>query len=339
MKLTTNMSSTKKTFIIAEIGSNHNQDLQVALESITAAREAGADAVKFQSINIEKIYYRPDSSTKKLHQRIDLPESWHPILFEHANKEGVTFFSSATYLEAIDLLETLGTSLYKLASAQVGTFPQLVERVAALNKPTLLSTGLVNYSQLHQVIQYFAKHENDQYTILHCNSLYPPSPEQVQLDQMDIYRAMFQCPVGFSDHSMDIFVPLAAVAKGASVIEKHFVLDKRLPTPDAEVSITPDRFKSMVEGIRVIEKACTAQPRLEIEEEENIFKKKISTRLILKKDKRAGDVFTTGDFVYLRHHEGINCQQEPFVVSNFMAQQDIPKNIPLQWEHLKGRNN
>src|SRR5687767_7014684 len=131
-----------KTFIIAEIGSNHNQDKQLAFESIEAAKESGADAVKFQSLNVEKMYFNPSDDIKKLHKKIDLEESWHRELKEFSEKKELIFFSSPTYLSSVDLLESLDVVLYKLASAQIGTFPQLVRKVAGLGKPTIFSTGI-----------------------------------------------------------------------------------------------------------------------------------------------------------------------------------------------------
>jgi sialic acid synthase SpsE len=117
-----------RTFIIAEVGSNHCQDLKIAYESIDAAADAGADAVKFQSINLEKLYFKPSADTINLHKKIDLDESWHKLLKDYCDKKGIIFFSSPTYLDAIDILEEINISLYKLASAQIGTFPQLVKK-------------------------------------------------------------------------------------------------------------------------------------------------------------------------------------------------------------------
>ena len=146
-----------RTYVVAEIGSNHNQSLELALESIDAAADSGADAVKFQSLNVDKLYADPSDDIKALHAKIDLDESWHYRLSDHCKRTGITFFSSPTYLDSIRILEEIDVSLYKLASAQVGTFPQLINAVAALKKPTMLSTGIVTISELQKVLEILEK--------------------------------------------------------------------------------------------------------------------------------------------------------------------------------------
>ena len=137
-----------RAYVIAEIGSNHNQSLTLAYESIDAAVECGADAVKFQSIDIDQLYYQPSEKIKALHQKIDMEEKWHGLLSDYCQNKGITFFSAPTYLKAIDIMEEIDVPLYKLASAQIGTFPQLVEKVAATGKPVILSTGIVTTNEL-----------------------------------------------------------------------------------------------------------------------------------------------------------------------------------------------
>ncbi|ONF91998.1 N-acetylneuraminate synthase family protein [Leptospira santarosai] len=297
----------EKTFIIAEVGSNHCQDIQLAYETIDAAVEAGADAVKFQSIRIDKLYLNPSPETVALHKKIDLNESWHALLGDYCKKKNIIFFSAPTYLEAIDILEETDVQLYKLASAQVGTFPQLVERVAATGKPVILSTGLVNYGELENVIKLFRKKRNNKFIILHCNSIYPVSYERVHLPLMEVYKQMFQCIVGFSDHTSYIYGAIAAVSQGAKVIEKHFSLSRNLDSPDAPFAIEPSEFKSMVEGIRATELMITPNVRLEIEQEEGRFKQQIRTKLVLSKSKKSGDILQREDFKFLRSPNGIDC--------------------------------
>jgi len=150
----------KRTFIIADIGSNHKQDLQLAKDSIDAATEAGADAIKFQSIQLDELYLRPDIKTAEFVKKLEFPEEWHSVLKEYCNRRNVLFFSSPTYLRAVDLLEAVNVPLYKLASAQIGTFPQLVEKVAALQKPTIFSTGISNYEEIIRAVRIFKKYGN-----------------------------------------------------------------------------------------------------------------------------------------------------------------------------------
>lgn len=324
-----------KVFVIAEIGSNHNQSIELAYETIDAAKEAGADAVKFQSLDVNKLYINPSKEIIELHKRIDLPEEWHYLLQDYCTKKDIVFFSSPTYLESIDILEELNVPLYKLASAQIGTFPQLIEKVAALQKPTILSTGLVNYGDLEKVIQIFEKVGNDKYIILHCNSIYPTPFEKVHLPLMDTYQTMFDCIVGFSDHTTDIFAPIAAVARGAKVIEKHFAMSRSLPVPDAPFSLEPNELKHMIDGIRATEKMLLPNVRLNIDTEEQDFKTAIANRLVLNKDKNKGDILEENDFIFRRNREGVNCNELTFLLSNKKRYTtDVKKEELLQNNHI-----
>ncbi len=298
----------EKTFIIAEIGSNHAQSLKLAYETIDAAVECGANAVKFQSINIKELYYRPSKETIELHKKIDLDEGWHQPLKNYCDKKKITFFSSPTYLKAVDILEGINVQLYKLASAQIGTFPQIVEKVALTKKPVILSTGLVTKEELENVIRIFSKAGNDKFVILHCNSIYPTPYERVGLRLMEAYRKMFGCIVGFSDHTEGAATAIAAVALGAKVIEKHFVLKRNIDSPDAPLSMEPPEFKELVSGIRAAEAAVTEKLRTEIEPEERKFKERILYKLILKKNKKKNDPVSKNDFEYRRTSGGIDCR-------------------------------
>ena len=298
-----------RTYIIAEIGSNHNQSIKLAFESIDAAVECGADAVKFQSIDVGELYYQPSEQTKALHRKIDMAEEWHGLLSEYCRKKGITFFSAPTYLRAVDILEEINVPLYKLASAQIGTFPQIIERVAATGKPVILSTGIVTMKELKGVVDIFKRHNNDKFIILHCNSIYPTPYDKVHLNIMKQYRDEFNCIIGFSDHTPGIYIPIAATALGAKVIEKHFALDRTLPVPDAPFSLEPDEFKRMVEGIRAAEQTLIGDSREELQPEENQFKDSILYRLVANKNLVSGESVKAEDFKFLRHPEGIDCRE------------------------------
>jgi sialic acid synthase SpsE len=324
-----------RTFIIAEIGSNHNQSLQLAYESIDAAKEAGADAVKFQSINITELYYNPSEATVSLHKKIDMEEGWHQLLKDYCDKKGILFFSSPTYIRSIDILESINISFYKLASAQIGTFPQIVEKVAEKGKPVILSTGIVSYSELEKAINIFRAKNNDKFIILHCNSIYPTPYNKVNLQLMNVYKEMFGCPVGFSDHTDDIYIPIAAAARGAKVIEKHFALDRTLPVPDAQYSLEPKDFERMVKGIRAAEEAIGFDPRIQIQKEENAFKQSILTRLILKRDKHEGEAFELSDFEFKRHSEGVDCRDMDFIIQKkAKASYSLKSGELLKWDMI-----
>tara|TARA_B100001964_G_scaffold228822_1_gene280409 strand:+ start:2389 stop:3408 length:1020 start_codon:yes stop_codon:yes gene_type:complete len=326
-----------KAFIIAEIGANHNCEISLAYELIDAAFESGADAVKFQSIQINELYYLPNEATKSLHSKLDLDGDWFSKLKEYSDKRGIIFFSSPTYLKAVDTMEELGVDIYKLASAQIGTFPQIIEKVAKLQKTTLLSTGLVTYGGLEKVVKIFKACKNNKFVILHCNSIYPTPYEKVDLNLINVYRNMFGKPVGYSDHTSDIYIPIAAVSMGACVIEKHFTLDRQKATPDACVSLEPDEFNKMVTGIRNVEQALKGGERTEIHNEEKKFKNSIIYRLILERDKRQGEGFDIEDFVFKRHPNGIDCRDIEYVIKFFKAKADISKGVILSWGLLEGK--
>lgn len=297
------------TYIIAEVGSNHCQNINLAKEHIDAAKSAGANAVKFQSLNVNEQYYRPSQRIIDLHKKIDFEENWHGELNEYAKKKEITFFSSPTYFRSIDILESINISLYKIASAQIGTFPQIIKRVAQTQKPVIFSTGLVSYGELEKAVRIFEEEGNDQFIILHCNSIYPTPFDKVGLNIMETYKKMFGCIVGFSDHTDGIAVPIGAVAIGAKVIEKHFVIDVNLPSPDAAIAIEPAQFKKMVDGIRAIEQATSDNFRTEILPEETNFKNQLLCKLIVNKDRPAGHSIEESDFDFKRTDGGIDCKQ------------------------------
>ena len=327
-----------RTFLIADVGSNHKQDLQLAFESIHAAAEAGADAVKFQSLQMKELYLDPSEDVKRLYSLIDLQEEWHAELKAQCEKRNVLFFSSPTYFGAVDLMEKLDVVLYKLASAQIGTFPQIVERVALTGKPVIMSTGLVTMGELEACVRIFDKAANPNFVILHCNSVYPTPYNRVNLPLMQTYHDMFRCPVGYSDHTEDIHIALVAVGCGASVIEKHFSLSLEFDTPDTIVALDPKGFSRLTEGVRAVEQALTPHSRIHIEPSEQDFKESVAYRLVLARPKLPGESFDSSDFLYLRNAKGIDCRDEAIVIEHFRACQALPPGKPLEWGMLRGMN-
>ena len=328
-----------RTFMIADVGSNHNQDLKLALETIDAAVDSGADAVKFQSLQMKELYLAPSQDVKNLYAQIDLDESWYFELKSHCDKRKVTFFSSPTYMSAVDLMEKINVSLYKLASAQIGTYPQIVDRVARTGKPVILSSGLVTTGELESSVRQLEEANNKNYIILHCNSIYPAPYERVNLPLMQTYGSLFGCPVGYSDHTVGNHIAMAAVAMGASVIEKHFALNLSLNTPDMVVAIDPEGFSCLSRGIREIEKALIPQTRLSIEPEEQEFKDSLTYRLVLMRSKKKGEEFNANDFVFLRHADGIDCRHLEIIIDHFCAEKNIIEGTPLNWDMLAGKVN
>ena len=324
-----------ETYIIADIGSNHKQDLTLAKESIDAAAESGANAIKFQSIQLNELYLYPDAKTSTFIKQLEFPEVWHHLLKEYCDKRGIIFFSSPTYLKAVDLLEGVNVPIYKLASAQIGTFPQIVEKVAALNKPTLFSTGIAAYDEIIKAVSIFKKHENDKFIILHCNSIYPTPPEKVNLHLMETYKYMFDHPVGFSDHTNGTHIACAAVCLGAKVIEKHFTLDRNLDAPDSNsFACDPAELKRLVTEIRAVESAKNIyDDRLTIQPEEKEFKDSITYRIVASKQIEKGELVTVEQLGFLRNKVGINCKEAEFVIGK-RASRTIKKDELISYDDV-----
>ncbi|GCE64761.1 pseudaminic acid synthase [cyanobiont of Ornithocercus magnificus] len=326
-----------QTFIIAEVGSNHKGDIQCAKEHIDAAAETGVDAIKFQSLNLRKLWHMPSKEIRELHSQIDFPEDWHLELLEYANCRGLLFSSSPTYLDAVRIMDDIGVPFFKIASAQAGTFPQLVHKVASTGKPTFFSSGIASYEQISSVIKIFQGEGNRNYAIFHCNSVYPAPANIVHLKRMKTFRDMFKCPVGFSDHTDGITVALAAIALGADMLEKHFRLDSILDSPDAPFSLTPSQFTYMVKNIRIVEVACGNKDRLDLEASEASFRETIRYRLVLRCDKGEGEELSATDFDYLRNRKGIDVNQESLVLSHFVLSHTVKSGSLLHWSDLKGK--
>lgn len=325
-----------RVFVIAEIGSNHAASLQTALASIDAAAEAGADAVKFQSINLEELYHEPSDSTRSLHRKIDLPESWHAPLKQRCDEQGVVFFSAPTYLRAIDELEAVNVELYKLASAQIAVFPQLVKRVAELGKPVILSTGLVTMEEIQRVVQIFRDAGNEKFVILHCNSVYPAQPEVVHLPRMLEYQHRFNCRVGFSDHTETNTASVAAVALGASVIERHFTLSRKLDSPDAPLSLEPQEFTAFVNSVREAEKICAPASRSSLEPDEQAFKNRIRHCLVTACEVSPGTILDGSNTFLMRGNRGngIDAWKALIAEGSFQTACPLPRGAWIRPEDL-----
>lgn len=288
--------------MIAEIGSNHNQELSRAFELIDIAKESGADAVKFQSINLERLIDKKDitEDTRELFHYIELNEDWYEELFSYARKREIECISSPTYLESIPLLVRCGASYMKIASPQTYGFPELIKRVAKTGLPTIMSTGYCNDNEIERAVQYFNKNgDRDNLTLLHCISQYPTEIEKVNLLYIKRLQEKYQIPVGLSDHTKGISVAIGAAAIGAQVIEKHITISKKDVGPDHFFALEPDEFAKMVSGIREIELALG-----EGNKELTIFEKEYRDSLIMypyaNRKIKAGQTIKEEDIKYYR---------------------------------------
>jgi pseudaminic acid synthase len=249
------------TYIIAEIGSNHNNDIKIAKKMIDEAAKAGVDAVKFQSFKAETLYskYAPKFSKDKvkpfeLIKSVEMPFKWHKELYNYSKKRGLHFLSSPFDFEAVDDLYKVGVPAFKIASFEIVDH-ELIRYIAQKRKPIILSTGMANIKEIQEALDVITSQNNDEIILLHCNSVYPTPAKIVNLNAIQTMYKLFKIPIGFSDHTLGIHIPIAAAAKGAKIIEKHFTLDRKMKGPDHSFSIEPPELKQMVKNIREIEKA------------------------------------------------------------------------------------
>jgi len=257
-----------KTFIIAELSANHNHKLDIAIKTIEAAKKAGADAIKVQTytadtmtINCNNEYFRIKQGTiwdgktlYELYKEAYTPWEWHPKLKKVAEDLGLLFFSTPFDKTAVDFLEKLNVPMYKIASFEIVDIP-LIEYTASKGKPIIISTGIAKLSEIEDALNACKKNKNDKITLLKCTSSYPAPIAESNLLMIPDIKQRFGVKVGLSDHTIGADVSIAAVAIGATVIEKHFILDRALGGLDSSFSMEPKEFKSMVNSIRNVENA------------------------------------------------------------------------------------
>ncbi len=256
-----------KVFIIAELSANHGGSIEIAKETIRAAKRTGADAIKLQTYTADTITLDSNKDDfvikgtiwegKKLHdlyQEAYLPWEWHEELFKTAKEEGLVCFSSPFDKTAVDLLEDLGNPIYKIASFEITDIP-LIEYVASKDKPIIISTGIAEYDDIKLAIDTCRNAGNNDITILKCTSSYPAPIDEANMVMMQRFAKDFNVKVGLSDHTLGTTVPVVATALGATVIEKHFILDKSIGGPDASFSLDEKEFTEMVKAVRNAEKA------------------------------------------------------------------------------------
>lgn len=306
----------KKTYIIAEAGVNHNGDIKLAKKMIDVAVEAGVDAVKFQTYKTDKIVtkkveqaeYQRENMKRIISQydmlkQLELTDDNFRELYQYCKEQEIIFLSTAFDGESAEMLKSLGMTIIKIPSGEITNAP-LLKRLAKLNLPIILSTGMAMVSEIQDAVNLIKKYNQD-ITLLQCNSDYPTKMGDVNLNAMTMLKELFQLPVGYSDHTTGIEVPTAAVALGATVIEKHFTLDKNMEGPDHAASLEPNELKAMVKAIRNVEKALGSglkEPTLsELKNKEVVRKSIVAKRYICK-----GQIFTNENITVKRPGKGIS---------------------------------
>lgn len=255
-----------KAFIIAELSANHGHSIDIALQTIRAAKECGADAVKVQTYTPDTITLDCDNehfqikqgtlwdgtTLYKLYEEAYMPWEWHEHLRDEAEQLGMIFFSTPFDHTAVDFLETMGNPIYKIASFEINDIP-LIEYAASKGKPMIISTGVATFDEMRDAVDACKRVGNEQITLLKCTSSYPAPLDQANLLMIPDMAKLLGVQVGLSDHTIGHVAPVVAVSLGAKVIEKHFILDRSVGGPDASFSMTPSEFREMVEAVRAAE--------------------------------------------------------------------------------------
>lgn len=319
----------ERTFVIAEVGSNHDKDFDQARRLIDAAALAGADCVKFQLFSARELYPQ-GGDLYDIIKSLETPREWVPALTEQAGAQGMEFLASPFDLSAVDVLASANAPAYKIASSEATNLP-LIGRAAAHGKPMLISTGMCDLADVQEAIDVVRGAGNEHILLLQCAALYPAEPSQVHLRTMDTLRNAFQCPVGFSDHTLGLSVPTAAVARGACVIEKHFTLDKKGKGPDHFYALEPAEFTAMVAAIRDAEASLGSGEKRMLPEESREARRE---SLRAARDLDAGAVLSAADIATARPADGVRPRLAGAFVGRRLTR-GLRKGQTLTWEALE----
>jgi N-acetylneuraminate synthase/N,N'-diacetyllegionaminate synthase len=316
---------TDGVYVIAEAGVNHNGRMDLAVQLIDVAAAAGADAVKFQTFKLASVV-SPDTplaeyqktntgqsgSMQDMLKDLELSYDQFEALAAHARKAGITFLSTAFDVESIEFLARIGVQMFKLPSGEL-TNPTLVRAVGRYNRPTIVSTGMADLGEIEQALSWLADEQCRNIALLHCVSDYPADPADANLAAMDTMRAAFGLPVGWSDHTLGDTVTIAAVARGACIVEKHFTLDVDLPGPDHRASLDPAALKRMVNNIRITESAIGNGRKAPSAREREVAK--VARRSVAAaRPLAAGGIIAAEDIIFLRPGTGLAPTQAHLIV-------------------------
>lgn len=334
-----------RVFIIAEAGVNHNGDLQLARKLVDAAVEAGADAVKFQTFKAEEVVtpgaeraqYQKDNMPERdenqleMIKRLELSYAQFRELNDYCRQKGIIFLSSPFDLESIDFLAELGVPYFKIPSGEITNYP-LLRRIAEKKRPVILSTGMATLGEVEGALRILREAGAKDITLLHCTTNYPALPEEVNLRAMLTMKQAFALPVGYSDHTMGIAVPIAAAALGAEMIEKHLTLDRNLPGPDHRASLEPGEFKELVVAIRQVEKSLGDGIKRPAPGELAVMPA-ARRSLVAARDIAAGEIITESCLTARRPGTGIPPNLWDVVVGR-QARRDIAAGSILSWDMI-----
>lgn len=335
----------ERTFIIAELSANHNQDFELARRTVKAAKDSGADAIKLQTytadtmtLPVKNEFFRIKQGTvwdgeylHDLYKRAYTPWEWHPKLKRYAESLGLEFFSTPFDRSSADFLEKLRVPAYKIASFEITDLP-LIGHVARKGKPVIISTGIARLPEIREAVRACAAAGNGRVALLKCTSAYPASPAEMNLRTIPDMARRFKCPVGLSDHSIGTAAAVAAVALGAAVIEKHLILDRKLGGPDSGFSLEPAEFAKMAAAVREAEAALgrasyALTPK-------DLRSREFSRSVFASADIRKGERFSDKNIRSVRPAYGLPPKYLPKLIGR-KAAADIGRGTPLKWSHVK----
>lgn len=332
-------------FIIAEAGVNHNGDVSLAKRLIDAAVQSGADAVKFQTFHTdknithtaEKADYQKhttpsDESQYDMIKKLELPDDVFFELSDYAKNRGIIFLSTPFDNESVDLLDRIDVPAFKIPSGEITNYP-LLKKIAEKERTIILSTGMATLGEVEDAFHYLKKCGAEDIILLHCTTSYPASIQSVNLRAMETLRCAFQVPVGYSDHTEGITIPIAAVAMGACVLEKHFTLDRTLPGPDHKASLEPHELRAMVKAIRDVETA-RGNGIKEPNKEEEAIKKVARKSIVAQCDINAGYRLKESDLAIKRPGTGIEPRYFGLIV-NKKARIHIQQDQVIMWDMIE----
>lgn len=332
-------------YVIAEMSANHGQSFDEAVKIVHAAKDSGADAVKLQTylpdtmtIACDREEFRIGGGTlwdgRNLHELYSeayTPWDWQPRLKQLAEDLGMDCFSSAFDSTAVDFLEGMNVPAHKIASFELVDIP-LIQKLARTCKPLIMSTGLAAVEEIEEALQTARQAGATGIALLKCTSAYPALPDEMNLRTIPEMARRFDVPVGLSDHTMGVTVPVTAVALGACIVEKHLTLSRSVPGPDSAFSLEPHEFKAMVDAVRVAEKAL-GQVHFGLSEREDasvVFRRS----LFVVEDMRQGEIFTAQNVRSIRPAYGLHTRYLPEVLGKAAAQ-DIQRGTPLSWDLVR----
>lgn len=329
-------------YIVAELSANHRQQLQTAIHLIDAAKRAGADAVKLQTYTPDTITIRSDNEPFRikggtlwdgrilhdLYREAFTPWEWHAELQAKAKAAGLDFFSSPFDRTAVEFLERLDVPAYKIASPELVDIP-LIQKAARTGKPLIMSTGMASGEEVAEAVEAARSAGAREIGLLKCTSAYPSPPAEMNLRMIPALAEKFRVPVGLSDHSLGFAVPVAAVALGANIIEKHLTLSRSIRGPDSEFSLEPPEFKAMVEAVRTAEQAL-GRVEFQVGEKERASRA-FRRSLFVVEDMELGEVFTEHNVRSIRPCDGLHTRYLPEILGQRSARK-IPAGTPLSWD-------